>query len=94
MDTGILIPYTLPQVITEVVGVGIFKPATLLQVITEVVGIGILRPATLALVIVDDILVLFAQISQGKKPHTSLHTYAKKVPEATRKKIYMASNDQ
>ena len=27
-------------------------------------------------------------------PHTSVHTYEKKVPEATRKKIYMASNGQ
>ena len=35
-----------------------------------------------------------AQISRQKKPHTSLHIYAKNVPEATRKKIYMASNGQ
>ena len=35
-----------------------------------------------------------AQISRLKNPHTSLHTYAKNVPEATRKKIYTASNGQ
>ena len=35
-----------------------------------------------------------AQISRLKNPHTSLHTYAKNVQEATRKKIYMASNGQ
>ena len=29
-----------------------------------------------------------------KNPHTSLHTYAKNVPEATQKKIYMAPNGQ
>ena len=35
-----------------------------------------------------------AQISRVKNPHTSLHTYAKNVPEATRKKIYKAANGQ
>ena len=35
-----------------------------------------------------------AQISRLKNPHTSLHTYAKNVPEATRKKIYKAANGQ
>ena len=35
-----------------------------------------------------------AQISRLKNPHTSLHTYAKNVPEATRKKIYTAVNGQ
>ena len=35
-----------------------------------------------------------AQISRLKNPHTSLHTYAKNVPEATRKKIYTAANGQ
>ena len=33
-----------------------------------------------------------AQISRLKNPHTSLHTYAKNVPEATWKKIYKAAN--
>ena len=35
-----------------------------------------------------------AQISRLKNPHTSLHTYAKNVPEATRKKIYTTANGQ
>ena len=35
-----------------------------------------------------------AQISRLKNPHTSLHTYTKNVPEATRKKIYTAVNGQ
>ena len=34
------------------------------------------------------------QISRLKNPHTSLHTYAKTVPEATRKEIYTAVNGQ
>ena len=60
MDLDLLIPTTVPQVIThivKVVDIGLLIPPTLPQVITEVVDIGQVRPCTLPLVIMEDKLI-------------------------------------
>ena len=57
---GILRPYTIPQVIVEVVkivDIYLKRPATLPQVIAEVLDIGQVLPATLPIIISEDMLI-------------------------------------
>ena len=68
---GLLIPATIPQVITElmkVMAIGIKIPATITQAIEEVVGVCQFFPATIPLVIAEDMLI---EVDIGhKRPST------------------------